>query len=89
MVHKALNNLAPDYLRNMFQYRNYKYSFDSANRLALPKPRTDYMKKSFGYSNAVLWNDLQSSARKSTTLPNFKSKVKTLFLKSGSHTANL
>lgn len=26
VMHKALNNLAPDYLGNMFQYRNYSYS---------------------------------------------------------------
>ena len=40
IIHKALNNLVPDYMCNMFQYRNYKYSFrDSENRLALPKPR--------------------------------------------------
>ena len=72
----------------MFQYRNYKYSLrDSENRLALPKPRTDYMKQSFGYSAAVLWNDLPSSVRKITSLPNFEREVKTL-LKPGSHTAN-
>ena len=72
----------------MFQYRNYKYSFrDSENRVALPKPRTDNIKQSFGYSGAVLWKDLPSSVRKTTTLPNFKRGKNSL--KAGLHTANL
>ena len=62
----------------MFQYQNYKYSFrDSQNRLAIPKPCTDYMKQLFGYSGVVhvLWNDTPSSVRKTTTPPSFKIRL--------------
>ena len=31
---------------------------DAKQRLALPKPRTDYLKRSFSYSGAFLWNNL-------------------------------
>ena len=44
---------------------------DSLRKLNLPKPRTDYLKRSFGYSGALLWNSLPENIRairsKSTT----------------------
>ena len=54
---KSLNRLVPEYLQHRFVYRNSQYSLrDSINRLALPLPRTNYLKNSFRYSGAVLWN---------------------------------
>ena len=61
MVYKSLNGLAPDYLRPMFIDRSSitNYSLrDTEGKLAIPKPRTNYLKNSFGYSGAVLWNSL-------------------------------
>ena len=45
---KALNDLAPDYLSSMFTERsNSGYVLrDSANKLNVPLPRTNYLKKS-------------------------------------------
>ena len=43
---------------------------DSLRKLNLPKPHTAYLKRSFGYSGALLWNSLPENIRtirKSTT----------------------
>ena len=59
MMFKSLNGLAPVYLQDSLSERNTDYDFrDSFRKLNLPKPRTDYLKRSFGYSGASLWNSL-------------------------------
>ena len=46
--YKSLNRLVPEYLQLKFVYRNSQYSLrDSINRLALPLPRTNYLKNNF------------------------------------------
>ena len=46
----------------------------SEMRLALPQPRTDYVRKSFSYSGAALWNSLPTDIRVSKT-GEFKTKL--------------
>ena len=61
MVYKSLNGLAPDYLAEMFIDRSNITNYtlrDTSGKLAIPQPRTDYLKNSFSYSGAVLWNSL-------------------------------
>ena len=61
MVYKSLNGLAPDCQAEMFvdcsNVTNYK--------------RTDYLKNSFSYSGAVLWNSLPSQLRRRDSYKNF------------------
>ena len=59
---KSLNGLASEYLQSMFKERDsILYSFrDSEDKLVVLKPRTNYLKNSFSYSAAVLWNGLPS-----------------------------
>ena len=58
MMFKTLNGELPDYLSNKFTFRNDTTSYrlrNSEMSLALPKPRTDYVRKSsLIYSGAVL-----------------------------------
>ena len=71
MVYKSLNGLAPQYLRDKFVHRNNisNYSLrDEENKLAIPLPRTNYMKNSFSYSGAVLWNSLPAEMRQADDL---------------------
>ena len=64
MVFKALNGLAPSYLENLFNRACHSYSLRNVhNSLSLPKLRTDFMKKSFMYSGASLWNSLPEELR--------------------------
>ena len=51
MMFKSLNGLAPVYLHELFSERHTDYDLrDSFRKLNLPKPRTNYLKRSFGYS---------------------------------------
>ena len=75
MVYKSLYGLAPNYLSSKFIQRSDVITFynlrNSDNKLAIPLPRTNYYKNSFGYSGAVLWNSSPSAARQVTSLTNF------------------
>ena len=74
MVFKALNDLVPDYLSSMFTERSTPgYVLrDSTNKLNVPLPRTNYLKKSFSYRGATLWNSLPCSLRQVKSLNHFK-----------------
>jgi hypothetical protein len=62
---KIRNNEFPKCLTSMFNTSNNKNYNLRSNELdfALPKPNTNYLKKSFSYSGAALWNDLPKRAK--------------------------
>ena len=75
-VYKSLNGFTLNYLSSKFIQRSdvitsYILPY-SENKLAIPLPRTNHYKNSFGYSGAVLWNTLPSAARQATSLTNFR-----------------
>ena len=75
MVYKALNGLAPNYLAQMFTERSRITNYtlrDTSDKFALPQPRTNYMKYSFSYSKAALWNSLPIEVRQAHALSQFK-----------------
>ena len=74
MVFKSFYGLVPEYLTSKFLKRNESnYSLrDSVNKLAVPFPRTNYMKNSFSYGGAILWNSLPCNIRESGSLNQFK-----------------
>ena len=76
MAYKSLNSLTPNYLSSKFIQRSdviTAYNLhDSDGKLAIPLPRTNYYKNSFGYSGAVLWNSLPSAVRQATSLTSFR-----------------
>ena len=50
MMYKSLHGMTPEYLSSRFVCRNDKTLYRSRNtenKLALPQPRTNYLKKSF------------------------------------------
>jgi hypothetical protein len=66
MVYKPLNGFAPDYMLSMFVNRdsvNHYSLRNTENKLAVPKPRTNYLNNNFSYSGAVLWNILPDGLR--------------------------
>ena len=76
LMFTTLNNSAPEYLRNLFTDRNTHYSLRNADgKLNLPRPRTDYMKRSFSYCGARLWNNLPESIRTIKSFKNFKKAI--------------
>ena len=57
------------YLRQMFCKFSANYDLrNSVHKLALPKPRTEYIKRSFSYSGAALWNSLPRDLRESNSV---------------------
>ena len=89
-MYKCINDLAPAYLCNWFDLRTSNYYFRNAKKkLMLPKPRTDYLKRSFSYSGALLWNNLPEEIGTSNSLGLFKRSSHRWFSDQYSHTANL
>ena len=73
LMHKCINNLVPGYLSNLFAPRTPNYYFrNEKKKLMLPKPKTDYLKRSFSYRGAVLWNNPPEEIRTSNSLGFFK-----------------
>ena len=80
MVYKCTHSLAPDYLQDRFVNRVSNYFLrDSSNKFDVPLTRTNYVKKSFRYSGAVLWNGLPPTLRQAESIHIFKSGGKEFF----------
>ena len=88
MMYKTMNGHAADYLERLFTqyYSNYNLR-NSEGKLALPNPRTNYLKRSFSYSGATLWNNLPSSLKNVGSVDRFKRTLKNVSSISDSHTA--
>ena len=90
IMFKSLNKLAPVYLQDLFIERSTEYNLrNSFNKLSLPKPRTNYLKRSFSYSGAQLWNSLPENIRKIKSTGQFKREIHHVFDSSASHSAIL
>ena len=77
VMYKTINELTtPSYLQSLFKNRELVYNVrNSENILQVPKPKTDYGKRSFSYSGATLWNGLPVQLRRPTTLSHFKKGI--------------
>ena len=65
----VLLNIYNSYLQQLYSEYNLR---NSLNKLCVPKPRTDYLKRSFSYSGACLWNSLPEQLRSAPSLKSFK-----------------
>ena len=70
LMYKCTNNLVSAYLCNLFTPRTPNYYFRNAKKKKTI--RTDYLKRSFSYSGALLWNNLPEEIRTSKSLGLFK-----------------
>ena len=62
---KTMNALATDYLQRLYSQRHSVYNLrDSEGKLTLRKPNTNYLKRSFSYIGAILWNNLPKCLKK-------------------------
>ena len=90
MIFKSLNGLAPVCLQDLFGERHTDHDMrDSLRKLKLPKPRTDCLKRSVGYSGALLWNSLPENIRAIRSIGQFKKKINHALEASDSHSAIL
>ena len=76
---KILNNHSAPNLRDKFNIRNTNLgSYNLRNtdiNLSIPKPNTEYLERSFGYSSAVRWNSLPTQAKQTESLTIFKNLI--------------
>ena len=90
MMFKSLNGLAPVYLHELFSEPHTDYDLsDSFRKLNLTKPRNDYLKRSFGYSGALLWNSLPESISAIRSIGQFKKEINRAIETFDSHSAIL
>ena len=90
LMFKTLTDLSPEYLKGLFKPFNKDYGLrNSDNKLALPKPRTDFLKRSFCYSGALLWNSLPSNVRAIRSSTNSRNEIDRQLSSSYSHKANM
>ncbi len=72
MMFKILKGDAPAYLQNLFSARGTGYNLKNSEiKLNLPKPQTNYLKRSFRYNEALLWNSLPQNMRMLSSLSLF------------------
>ena len=76
MFEIILKGNMPSYLRTLFSIRNTEYNLrNNQFKLNLPKPRTNYLKRSLSYDGALLWNSLPEEIRSLTVFPQFKKAI--------------
>ena len=79
MMYKTLNGMTLEYLSSSFGFYDNLNSYhlkNTENTLVLPQSCTDYLKKSFSYSGAQLWNSLPIELRQATSLNAFETKLR-------------
>ena len=80
MMFKSLNNLTPKYLSELFKPYSTDYNLRNVDKkVALPFPHTDFLKRSFSYSGAMIWNDLPQNIRNIESLNSFKREINKMF----------
>ena len=71
LTYKCLNNqlevLDTNYLRH--------YNTRQKDNFILPKPRTEYLKRTFKYTSIALWNSVPKTIQNSDSIASFKRRV--------------
>ena len=78
MVFKSLNDLAPQYLCNLFTKNSACSSRSLRNTetdLRLPKKRSANGQKCFSFRGAKLWNSLPAESKTASSLGSFKKSI--------------
>ena len=80
MMFKTVDDLTPSYLHGLFDFRSTGYNLRNLeNILFVPKPRTNYGKRTFSYDRAKLWNELPQRVRAICSFAQFKREIHNLF----------
>ena len=76
--YKTVNTMAPQRLSNIFQhlYTMSEYNLrGSSTSLFIPRPRTEFLKKSFSYSGNKIWNQIPENIRNLVSYVSFCQKL--------------
>ena len=80
LAYKNYYNLIPTTLQSLFTKTGHRYELRNKMTYVLPKPNTDYLKKSISYQAVTLWNSLDKELKSTESLAKFKKSVKALQL---------
>ena len=75
MLYKIFHDLAPKYLQNNLVHKETNYALRNVENLVLPKPNTNYCKRTFSYRGSTIYNDLPLNLRRPNTLTLFKTDL--------------
>ena len=72
-VYKIVNDIAPDYIKDLVKIKKSNYNFRRENQASLPAVKsTRYGLRSFRYEAARIWNCLPNDVRLAESFPQFK-----------------
>ena len=82
-MYKVLNDyIGPTLKESLIRRNHMQTNYDLRNSptdLALPKPKREFLKKSFKYSGAKVWNSLSIDTKLAESIHLFKSHLKLHF----------
>ena len=76
LAHKGYYCHLPKPLQHFLEKYSSKYNLRRKRIVLLPKPKTDYLKKSIFYQVGLLWNSLNNDTRAIDNLNRFKSELR-------------
>ena len=84
LTYKALNGLAPVYLKDLLRYNDSRRTLRSSKNMLLNEPRANlktYGERTFSVAAPRLWNKLPLQIRFSSSEAAFKANLKTYLFK--------
>ena len=75
MFYKIFHDLTPKYLKNNLIYKQTNYALRNVDNLVLPKPNTNYCKRTFFYRGSKMYNELPIELRRPNTLNLFRNNL--------------
>ena len=76
-MYKVVHGMVPDYIsKQIGKNQSSRYSLRSVSdeNLFLPRPNTNFLKRSFHYSAVKIWNELPLTLRNCANLDTFRTK---------------
>ncbi len=83
LMYKIIHKQVPDYLKlqsEMINPPRHNLRSQSKNDLFVPRPNTNFYKRSYHYSAVILWNELPIDVKQCKNLELFKKKCFDHFL---------
>ena len=79
-MYKILNDHSAPNLKDLFRktYETHQNALNLRNSesyLMLAKPKSEFLKRTFGYSGATLWNNLPQELKLAESVSSFKRQI--------------
>ena len=76
VMYKIVNGNLPPNIVNLFSYRQYLYGLRKTTlQLEIPKPTTNFKKRSLAYRGPKIWNSLPNNVKQCASLAAFKAAI--------------